>query len=493
MPMAIQEWPRLQALLQRQGISASVFRDPKVSAEEWQAAVRSTGWIYDPSTAAPVYGTPPEHFPALRLSSGKREHPLAVLGVMPSKAWSQVIAKRVADLRSLSAPPASPNACIPPLTYLPIQSPNPLAELGGYERVSPDGRFVLRSFSGAKIGQVALVELPEPGNTTLKLHETGLRNEAFPVQRTWRFLVDVDGTHYRFSDVLHQGARAKPLFRAGMTGFYASASEMPSKADRQIHIRSLSWPQPDGNTPSGGGDDAATGPLQVQTLRIEDDWPRSHSARVVQRSAQQFICTQRNASDGSVYALPMLSLEGLAFSAVPQMPKSAGAAQRLSMRTYSLAADPMAAQQPCTLLQDLGRAPSKAVFGPQPSDSSAPQWIAFTDNAQVHVADQRLTPAQSFPIPVGKFNVLASAFPGITADGRVVYAATWQDCEAASCAKQAGYVVADPYQMAEVQAAWKATNTPAKACITQAEVAEQRANFAAFHGLPLPAQRKSPP
>ncbi len=34
--------------------------------------------------------------------------------------------------------------------------------LGAYERISPDGRYVLRSYSGKKLSAVSLLELPAP-------------------------------------------------------------------------------------------------------------------------------------------------------------------------------------------------------------------------------------------------------------------------------------------------------------------------------------------
>ena len=98
--------------------------------------------------------------------------------------------------------------CIAPLTYLPLDGnavgfdAQGVPALGTYERISPDGRFILRSYSGAKVGTVSLMELPASGDGLIRVYSTPFSNEAFPVQGTWRYLVDVNGDHYRFTDVL---------------------------------------------------------------------------------------------------------------------------------------------------------------------------------------------------------------------------------------------------------------------------------------------------
>lgn len=81
----------------------------------------------------------------------------------------------------------------------------------------------------------------------------------------------------------------------------------------------------------------------------------------------------------------------------------------------------------------------------------------------------------------------ASAFPGITKDGRVIYGATWERCEAASskaCKIEGGYVVSDPYQSnAYIQFALQSKLTASKACVTHADVERERLDFSIFHKL----------
>lgn len=369
--------------------------------------------------------------------------------------------------------------CIPAISYLPLdgnvvgRNDQGVAALGTYERVSPDGRFILRSFSGAKLGQVTLMELPPPGDGPVKAFRTPFSNEAFPVQGTWRYLVDVNGEHYRLADVLRQQERAKPLFRGGMTGFYAAASELTPPADGDpghVYIRSMSWPQ------NGDPDQEGVGPLQLDMLEIADD---GSQARVVKSDGPRFICALRASTDGNVYALPMISVDGNEFSAIPQSPRQG----KPSMRVYGLSSNPRAQQHPCDLKADLGFSPGKAVFG-FPRANGAAAWLTYSDVGYVYVFDRELK--QTFRLDHARHRVLASAFPGITRDGRVIYGATWHDCadNSSACPERAGYVVADPYQSAEYRAYWQGRGqTAPKACITVQDVQRERARFTRMRGL----------
>ena len=375
--------------------------------------------------------------------------------------------------------------CIEPVTYLPLDAQqvgsddNGVAALGTYERISPDGRFILRSYSGRQLGKVSLIELPESSGK-VQFYRTPFSNEAFPVQGSWRYLVDVTGEHYRFTDVLREQARAQPLFKGGMTGFYAAASELaapayqpadapPAASGRQrIHIRSLSWPQ------NADPDAQGVGPLQIATIEVEDD---GRAARLVGSTGPSFICAGRSPVDGNVYALPMLSIDGTEFSAIPQVPRSG----EPSMRVYGLGAQPQASH-PCDLRADLGLSPGKAVFGLPGNGKAA--WLTYSDVGYVYVHDRDLR--LTFRLDHARHRVLASAFPGLTRDGRVIYGATWRDCaDAKSCPEQAGYVVVDPYQSQAWRDHWRGRGAPEhKACITHAEVAAERKRFARLHRLP---------
>ncbi len=402
---------------------------------------------------------------------------------------------------AVAGPPITPDAdtCIPPVGYLPLDPAQVGADrdgravLGSYERISPDGRFVLRSWSGGRLGEVSLIELPTQADAPLRVFETPLSNEAFPVQGSWRYLVDVNGDHYRFADVLQKQRRAQPLFRGGMTGFYAVASELvsaagPTDSAPPILIRSLSWPQPSGvpaGGAQGGAEVAGTGPLQVRTLRIEDNGMK---ASVVQDTGPQYVCTARTLRDGNVYALPMLSVDGSEFSAVPQAPQDGVP----SMRVYGLSSEPFARSHACDQRLDLGYSPAKAVFGFPAAEGAAtvPSAVAplvYTDNASVFWFDRSGDPpGMAFRIDDLKTNVLASAFPGLTRDGRVIFGASWKSClPGKRCVPQAGYVVADPFQSNGYRAhvAAHPASPAARRCITNADVRRERARFAAAHRL----------
>lgn len=370
------------------------------------------------------------------------------------------------------------NACIAAVGYWPLDpekvgvDSNGVPALGTYERISPDGRFVLRSFSGSRLGEVSLIELPADTGDRLEVYKTPLSNEAFPVQGTWRYVVDVDGRHFRLADVVRQQERAKPLFQGGMRGFYAAAAELTRiKSDDKslVWIRSMSWPQGDR---AGQG----TGPLQVRTVGVRDQGDR---VEVVSDSGPQFICGARDSTDGGVYTLPMISVDGLEFSAIPINPRVG----QPSMRVYGLANDALAAAHPCDLRMDLHAAPGKAVFG---FGGSRPAMLTYTDNASVYFVDRH--PAlhdQVFRIEDTQTQVLASAFPGLTRDGRIVFGASWKECPSRGvCLDRAGYVVADPYQNLDYrQQLQRLGLSPDKACITRRDVLQERQRFAAQHGL----------
>ncbi len=502
MPYAITEWPRLQAAALASGFEVQVRREASVTTAEWLTALAAAGHNQPDLLAAAPCRSGAAHFPVSTVWIGDR-FSAPLLGVMPTSAWQRTLARMLANIdrdqaqveKPNATPPAAraapieaprtpaqlpPSRCIPALEYIPLSGADALAELGSYERVSPDGRFVLRSFSGGRLTRVSLMELSptadsprspdrqSPSQRSIRLHPTGLSNEAFPVQGSWRYLVDTDGRHFRFTDVLSQGSAATPLFRAGMTGFYAAASELPPNGDASIaYIRSLSWPL-EGDAASGS---AGTGPLQVRTVAIE-----LSKHRVVADTGPQFICTEPNASEGGIFTLPMIGVDATRFSALPVAPTTG----KPTMRVYALSPQPMARTHTCERILDLGQSPSKAVFGYGPNPR-----LAYTDNATVWFYDP--ASAKSYPVDDAHSTVLASAFPAITRDGRIVFGATWKDCTPIGCTQKAGYVVADPNQQSHYVAHARAQpGRAAPQCIRREQVQAEERAFARFHGLTLP-------
>jgi hypothetical protein len=406
--------------------------------------------------------------------------------------------------------------------------------LGSYERISPDGRFVLRSFSGGRLGDVSLIELDAQGEP-IAAYETPLSNEAFPVQGMWRYIVDVNGDHYSFNsllrskDVDYKAKRlVKPLFRGGMTGFYAAASELPMAESMapspvpivppsdqpsaaqakpaiantaivnttstdaaarpvqpaplaaQVRIRSMSWPNPGGNVDTQG-----QGALVARDITID-----TVQQRIVADSGYVHLCTQRVSQDGPLYALPMISVDGLEFAALPQTPVQG----QPTMRIYAFGDDLGRSKNNCQPRAAFAFASGKTIFGYP--HGKEPAGLAYEYRSQVwwyqRSVDQsglRFNIAPYYDNP--RTELFASAFPGITRDGRVIYGATLKECSADAkqpCTERAGYMVSDPYQSNAYQAYLQQAPTAAlrKQCITHTDVARERASFANLHGLTTP-------
>ena len=377
--------------------------------------------------------------------------------------------------------------------------------LGSYERISPDGRFVLRSFSGGRLGEVSLIELSAAGQV-VKAYTTPLSNEAFPVQGSWRYVVDVNGDHYLFSSLLRNNGAAQkaitPLFRGGMTGFYAAAAELPATnpgpgSGSIVRIRSLSWPN------ASGGDNQGEGALVSRTLQVDVE-----KHKIVGDSGLTSLCTQRVREDGPLYALPMISVDGLEFAALPQTPPTTAKGQP-TMRIYGFGPSGKACEPRATFSAVSG----KTIFGftperTRPQDPQTMQTaerppqeagadLAYEYRGQVwwvHRGAATGGAAGGQPFNIAPYfdnpatQLLASAFPGITQDGRVIYAATLKDCgkdtSGKQCTERSGYVITDPYQSNVWQAFLRQHRGPARRqCITQGDVAQSRAEFAKFHGI----------
>ena len=376
---------------------------------------------------------------------------------------------------------ADPQACIPASTFVELQADvagtvadsegKEMVALGMYERVSPDGRYVLRSFSGRKLGEVSLLELPAFEGRVLAGYPTPLNNEAFPVQGTWRYLVSISGQHYRFLDVLRQGSQAKPLFKGGMTGFYAVASELPGSKPGEIRIRSVSWP----NT-SGDGDNQGIGALAARTLTVD-----TAAQRITADSGVKYLCRDRASEDGTMYALPMISVDGTEYAAMPQMPVKGAS----TMRIFGFGNS----DGGCELHDTFAHTSGKTIFGYAPHEGAGAD-VAYEYRGEIWWYSRALKQAFNLvpPPQLAGENLLASAFPGITRDGRVIYASTLRHCDSnnQNCTQKVGYTIADPYQSRPFQRFRQANPEQTRgmpACIRRSDVMRERARFAQFHGL----------
>lgn len=398
--------------------------------------------------------------------------PVAVLGLTMLLAFTPAAAQNL--------PARSGGDCIAPNTFVELTGEvagtfrdaagKTAVALGIYERISPDGRFVLRSYSGARLGNVSLMELPPFDGPVVKGHVTPLSNEAFPVQGSWRYLVDPNGAHYRFADILRQGTGARPLFKGGMTGFYAAAAELPGTRPGEVLIRSFSWP-------TGNGDDTqGQGALSSRTLTVD-----VNQHRIVADSGIHYLCMDRARVDGTMYALPMISVDGTEFATMPQMPVQG----KSTMRIFGLGPQ----GKSCELRDTFAHASGKTIFG-FPGKQGQGGDVAYEYRGQVWWYNRALRQPFNLAPPPAQAGqeLIASAFPGITRDGRIIYASTLRSCDnqGLNCTERVGYTISDPYQSAAFRQ-WRQQNPQAAApfpsCIRKQDVQREREAFARQHGL----------
>ena len=527
--------------------------DGRIPASEWQAALLTLAKS-QPSDAEVLANSQVLcasklidkdaylHFPTAFVVKSGAIHPNRLIGAMPANFWMQGIKERLQHevALELSFPRRreststtmdsrlrgndvvnveAPQQCIPQNQFIALDpqlaglDDDQQVALGAYERISPDGRYVLRSFSGKKLSAVSLVELHgPPGLTAIKgqvsrqrITSTPLLNEAFPVQGTWRYLVDTNGDHYTFNSILsnkYAGYRstysiAKPIFSGGMDGFYAAAAEVgsayPMRNNKPVQIRSLSWPNANGGN-ANTADQQGIGMLTSRTITVDAAVNTTSAERISSDTGRINHCLSRASQDGSMYALPMISVDGREFAALPQNPISGVP----TMRIFSFGAD----GKQCEPTGQFTLQSGKVIFG---FTSAAKKhadvayeyrgqvwWVQRDDGVKPQLPlnlapweDPKLMPSKANP---AYKDVTANAFPGFTRDGRVIYAANWKRCEGPNmskdCTQEGGYVVSDPYQ----SNAYRNFNhqnkaTAAKSCITLQEVATERAAFAAFHSI----------
>ena len=500
--------------------------DGRVPASEWQAALRTlaTTQAIDAKVLAATQVLCSEkliekdayaHFPTAFVVKSGEIHPNRLIGAMTANFWQQGIDERLQaqkDTKTAEIPVSALNSqqCIPQNQLIALDpqlaglDDDKQVALGAYERISPDGRYVLRSYSGKKLSAVSLVELPGPAGLTAirgqisrqKITSTPFSNEAFPVQGSWRYLVDTNGDHYTFNSILgnkyNSNNTIKPLFSGGMDGFYAAAAEVagayPLRDTKPVQIRSLSWPNANGGS-SNTSDQQGMGMLTSRTLTVNDavNQISSDTGRINH-------CMSRLSQDGSMYALPMISVDGQEFAALPQNPISGVP----TMRIFRFGAD----GKQCEPAGQFTLQSGKVIFG---FSSTAKKhadvayeyrgqvWWVQRDDSGTPQLPLNLAPWEDTAVVGNKANpaykdVTANAFPGFTRDGRVIYAANWKRCVGANmgkdCMQEGGYVVSDPYQSNAYRAELiKNSSKAPKSCITVQEVANERAAFAAFHSI----------
>jgi hypothetical protein len=490
--------------------------DGRLPVTEWQSALRTLA-ASQPEVAEALATTEPlcspklvekdayTHFPTAFVAKSGELHPNRLIGAMPAQFWAQGIHERMKP-RNDGAAFQEPQQCIPQNQFIALDpalaglNDDKQVALGAYERISPDGRYILRSFSGSKLSAVSLVEIPGPPGLSAikgqlsrqKIVSTPFSNEAFPVQGSWRYLVDTNGDHYTFHSIIikknNDHSATKPLFSGGMDGFYAAASEVntsyPERNEQPVNIRSLSWPNANA-TSTTSEVRQGEGMLTSRTLTVEKH-------KIIADSRRVNLCLDRLREDGTMYALPMISVDGKEFAALPQSP----VAGVPTMRIFGFGAD----GKQCEPRGQFTLQSGKVIFGftnktKKQADVAyeyrGQVWWVRRDDSLKSLVPLNLGPWEDPAFKPTKGNpafrdVTASAFPGFTRDGRIIYAASWRRCgslQDSACVQEAGYVVSDPYQSNAYRNELRQTQAVAhKSCITVHDVAHERAVFSAFHG-----------
>lgn len=352
--------------------------------------------------------------------------------------------------------------CVPAHEYFPFEgkwaTKNDRGEiiLGMYSRMSPDGKYVLRSFSGQGLSQVTLMELVRGEKNSVKPYETPMKNEAFPVQGSWRYLVDIGGEHYKLSDIVKNQKKAQRQFKGGITGFYTVAAELNGGSAANHKIRSLSWP-------TDNGDNQGVGVLSNRVITAGLN--KNGVASKLDNGSIHYMCANLRSSDGQIMSLPMISMDGSEFASMPQNPKDSES----SMRIYKFGAD----NKSCEKVQDLKVAVAKVIFSRPELNAVLFYASGALDNRGNGVYFYDRDVKETFTLDDPDKKVRADSFPGFTNDGRIVYGAYWKDCSDKECVDKAGYVISDPYQSADVRE-FRASNPEAgkkfKECVTEEEV-----------------------
>ncbi|MBC7420142.1 MAG: hypothetical protein H7328_05390 [Bdellovibrio sp.] len=375
--------------------------------------------------------------------------------------------------------------CIAPVEYVKFTGvaaqpeSNGSVTLGTYSRISPDGKFVLRSIAGSHTSKVTLNEIftNTNGKKLARSYNTRMDNEAFPVQGTWRYVVDPGGDHYQPKEILNKQKDARKSFNGGINGFYTAAAELPSLDPNSIKILSLSGPTTSNNEAT-----------ELTTAVVYLKKNSSGQYEFDKESKRTSICG--NLKNEKMFTMPMISVDGTEFSAVPTSPANG----KPSSRIYKLEG------ANCILDDDLGFITAKTIFGFARDGKKAP--VIFMGNSVmdseevgkkinvsgVHYYDRDLK--KSFYIGDRSTDLQVDAFPGATKDGRIIVGAKWKEIQKDVPVEQSGYVIMDPFQSESMRKL--PDHMRPKKCITRSEVAAAEKEQAGIYGLTFSENQSNP-
>lgn len=371
--------------------------------------------------------------------------------------------------------------CVPAYEYIPYAGmTNSGSEnderTGQYQRVSPDGRYILRSDSGSHLGSVTLLEIRQnasQGNLEAYAYLTPLANEAFALLSTFRFVVNVNGEHHKIKEIKNNGKGSAPFFKAGESGWYAASTELKGGNQNAFKIRSIAWPNNSTSSGFNRGSDMGKGILYMS----ETDMALENGKYKVKKENRYKLCENLNPTEGNIYFQPMISPSGQYLSAMPVSPKDG----EVTMRIYKILNSGR-----CEKVDDLGKVSQKAALGLETDNQLPPvMWAGpslFHDpktNLPVtglYVRDSELK--LNFYLGNSKKPFQPVGFPNMTRDGRIVVSATWINCNASAtgkeiCKDSRGIVRLDPNQSEDVLKYRSQQGKPVtafKKCITAAEV-----------------------
>lgn len=393
---------------------------------------------------------------------------------------------------------AQAEQCVPAYEYIPYASMTKSGSenderTGQYQRVSPDGRYVLRSDSGSHLGSVTLLEIKKSTSKNqfeAYAYKTPLANEAYALLSTFRFVVDVSGQHHKISDIKSNGKNSQPYFKAGESGWYAASTELPGGTDAAFKIRSIAWPNNNASTGFNRGSDMGKGILYMS----ETDMIKDNGKYKVKNEKRYKLCENLEKSEGTIFFQPMISPSGQFLSAMPTNPKGG----EPTMRIYKILDNGR-----CEKVDDLGKVSQKAALGLESSGQIPPvMWsgpmIANDHKTNLpvnglYVRDPEL--GLNFYLGDDKKSFQPVGFPNMTKDGRIVVSATWKNCSLNSankevCSDSRGIVRLDPNQSTEVKN-YKAKGQKSaswfKKCITTTDVIKVEKEQNQIYGFDLPS------
>jgi len=313
-----------------------------------------------------------------------------------------------------------PNYCSDAgLTFVPI--PDSLFRNGAYMRVHPYGKYVIFS-SGLEAHIVDLTE-KNGGKINPKVVQTPLRNEAYPVEGTWRIISsynDHDGVrtgmgYYSFKDLLAKQRDAKLFYLdSNHNQYYSSSAELPDSSAKKIHFRTQLW--------SSSSKD--------YTVALNSDG----SLGKVTEGTKRTLC----ANIGQLYSVPILSKDGTELST-----QIVG---QSTLKILSIHNDGT-----CSVEEDLQVAGSKANFSYPVHGKKGSLVFADPDPRAAKNGRSSDNVIFSYDRDKKKMKRISSpwldsypSYPGYTKDGRIIYKTTRNGVP--------GIVIADPSKIPEVPA-----------------------------------------